>query len=577
MGRRTVSWTFGTAGLDVLAPLRVVVDAEGLLLEYGPAWAGFGVTLGEPSVFDDVFRVEQPHAADWPWCEPSAARGERLLIVHEPTGVRLQGTFVPDVHGDRWLFIGTWLASSRSEVDQREGVEPFAPFDPTPRLLLQLQSLETALADHRDQSERLRASRRRAREVQRQLQLLEQRRGAMLASVAAGLRTPLAALEAFVLAHASGESTAVGQVHARAADACTALHTLIEQLSDVARIAGGEAEPAHEPVALVDELHALAGQWQPRAAARGVTLTCVLDPGLPREATLDLARIRVAVGELLDNAVRVTPAGGLVELSAAVFEGTLGLQVRDTGAGIDPARVDALWERFCGGPRGDAAPAGEAVRTTAAATGSGLGLYRVKMSAQLLGGSCGADSTPGVGSTFWLRVPLGQAAGLDASAATPPSPTPALADRGGPVATALPQVPAAPAGGGLRVLLVDDNHINRALAARTLESLGHQVQLAVDGVQAVARVAHSEFDLVLMDCFMPEMDGFTATRAIRAMEGARGRLPVIGCTASDLPEDLQACDAAGMNLVIVKPVTRAKVLGALARVQLTATALRSTG
>jgi CheY-like chemotaxis protein len=160
-----------------------------------------------------------------------------------------------------------------------------------------------------------------------------------------------------------------------------------------------------------------------------------------------------------------------------------------------------------------------------------------------MGGEIGAASTAGRGSRFWFRLPLVEARS--------PAAAPTLL------------APAAETARRARVLLVDDTRLNRLLGSAILEQAGHAVVAVADGAEAVAAVRAGGFDFVVMDVQMPVLDGLEATRRIRRLPGAVGRVPILGCTANALPEQRQACLEAGMDGVVVKPLRRDAVLGAI--------------
>jgi CheY-like chemotaxis protein len=261
----------------------------------------------------------------------------------------------------------------------------------------------------------------------------------------------------------------------------------------------------------------------------------------------DPTRLRQVVTNLLGNALKFTE-GGTVTLSGACVPGPEGdrrpwiqVTVQDTGIGMSPAQMAQLFQRFT---QADAS-------TTRRFGGSGLGLVISKHLVDLMGGSIHVQSVPGQGSTFRFEVPLQEA--LD------PAPGPA-----GPTALPEPRASTAVPRKG-RVLVAEDHEINQIVVRSMLERLGMTVTLANDGAEAVEAVRAQPFDLVLMDCQMPEMDGFQATMAIRAMTGDVGRVPIIALTANALSEDRQRCTDAGMDDYLAKPVTGAALAAMLQR------------
>lgn len=210
----------------------------------------------------------------------------------------------------------------------------------------------------------------------------------------------------------------------------------------------------------------------------------------------------------------------------------LRFEVSDTGIGISPAALAQLFQPFT---QADAS-------TTRRFGGTGLGLSISKRLVEMMGGTIGASSTPGAGSTFWFELPLARVA-TDAPTHTPPITAPA------------PAAPRGPRLSGLRVLGVDDNRLNLFLLERALQLEGASVHLAADGQQALQTLrAHpGGFDVVLMDIQMPVMDGLTATREIRQDPALRD-LPVIALTAGVLGEEREAARNAGMDDFLAKPL-----------------------
>ena len=276
------------------------------------------------------------------------------------------------------------------------------------------------------------------------------------------------------------------------------------------------------------------------AKEKGLTLEADLDADVPLDLRGDPARLRQVLLNLVGNAVKFTSTGSVhlrVSLDrsagAAARAGDdvrLRFDVCDTGIGI-PA--EARRRLFLPSSQADAS-------TTRRHGGTGLGLAISKSLVELLDGDIGVDSEPGTGATFWFT------AGFRAGEPVQPGAEPAALE---PLRRAAP---------GL-VLVVDDNATNQRIAVRMLETLGHRADVAASGVEAVEACARVPYDLVLMDCRMPIMDGYEATLAIREAEGERRRTPIVAMTASAMPEDRQHCLRVGMDDYVSKPVRLAEV------------------
>jgi signal transduction histidine kinase/CheY-like chemotaxis protein len=324
----------------------------------------------------------------------------------------------------------------------------------------------------------------------------------------------------------------------------TALLGLIDDVLDLSRIEAGRMRLAPVDTDLRAIVAEAVDVVRLAARERPVSLRSAIDPALPEHVHADPLRVRQLLVNLLHNATKFTERGH-VELAVDVIAAEpdrvwTRLAVRDTGIGIAADQLDSIFGAF------------EQVdgSSTRKHGGSGLGLAIVKEIATLMEGRLGVESVPGEGSLFWVELPLPRAA------AAPAAPVPPVA----PAASAdAPQIAAT-------VLLADDDEVNQMVIADLLRLLGCEVQVVADGVQACAAAADGDFDLILMDCHMPEMDGLEATRRIRAADAQRGRhRSILAVTADTLSEDTQRCREAGMDDVLHKPVTRAALAAALAR------------
>ncbi len=319
---------------------------------------------------------------------------------------------------------------------------------------------------------------------------------------------------------------------------------LIEDVLDLSRIEAGRLELEETPFDLLEVLEGSLRILLPRAIDRGIDLRLVTAHELPFGVRGDPVRLRQVLLNLLGNAIKFTERGEVV-LSVDVLardeeSATLRFAVRDTGPGIPADRIERIFEPF--------RQADPAVHRQHGGTGLGLAISRRIVEA--MGGRLECDSTPGQGSVFHFtaRLPL------------------ARADEVPVVEASTGQSGLLTGFGTLRVLVAEDHPVNRKVVGRMLEKDGHRVVEAENGQEALEKLDPS-IDVVLMDVRMPVMDGIAASRAIRALEEGTGRhVPIIALTGAALPEDREACVAAGMDACLVKPVTRNALFSTIARV-----------
>jgi len=329
------------------------------------------------------------------------------------------------------------------------------------------------------------------------------------------------------------------------------LLVIIDDILDFSKIEAGHLSIEPVPTALSTLARAAVESFELRARQKGLTLRCELAADLPAAVLVDPGRLRQVLVNLLGNAVKFT-SEGTVTLAVSAG-GTLGdgrvplsFAVRDTGIGIAPERVDAILQPFT---QADTS-------MTRRFGGTGLGLTISSRLVSLMGGTLTVRSTEGVGSEFVVQLPAWPAAAADVlpSAAEPRRLTADVvsvpADTVDPAATG-PEHP-------LRVLVAEDNPVNQRVAQQLLRKRQLSVTLADDGRQAVDAFQAGRFDLVLMDVQMPEMDGFEAVAAIRALEHAEGRphTPIVAVTAHAMVGDRERCLEAGMDAYLSKPLRR---------------------
>jgi signal transduction histidine kinase/CheY-like chemotaxis protein len=309
---------------------------------------------------------------------------------------------------------------------------------------------------------------------------------------------------------------------------------LLNDLLDFSKIESGHVELetlGFDPARLCREVTDLTSEW---ARDKSIRVVQQLEPGLPATLRGDVARLRQILVNLVSNAVKFTERGEIalhVSFRAEGRErGWLRVEVRDTGIGIAAADLARLFTPFT---QVDAS-------TTRQYGGTGLGLTISKRLAVLMGGTIDVSSTPGVGSCFRIELPFV----IGSQAVAEPAAVPA---------------PAPPAERPLRVLVAEDNSVNQVVASAMLKRLGVRADLVDNGLAAVEALAQEPYDLVLMDCRMPVMDGYEACRAIRRRESeghhnGSAHVPIIAMTASAIQGDREHCLEVGMDDYLAKPV-----------------------
>ena len=392
-----------------------------------------------------------------------------------------------------------------------------------------------------------RAAAEQLRSAKRSADAASQAKSDFLANMSHEIRTPLNGVVGMLSLLSGTPLDAVQQRYAGVAQASGAtLLTLINDILDFSKIEAGKLELDLIPFDLAEVAGQSVAILEAKAHAKGLSVACHLDPAVAQRRVGPADRVRQVLVNLLGNAVKFTAAGS-VTLAVTAADGTDGdaglvrFAVTDTGIGIPPERLDRLFKTFSQVDSSTARKYG----------GTGLGLAISRQLAGLMGGSVGVDSEVGRGSTFWFTARLP----VDASA-PPVAPAPGAA--------AVPAGPAADVHG--RVLVAEDNDVNQMVVGEMLRRLGYDHDVVVDGRAAVTATAGGGYDLVLMDCQMPEMDGFEATAAIRAREAARGggRLPVVALTANAIKGDRERCQASGMDDYLTKPLNSADLAAKLA-------------
>jgi signal transduction histidine kinase/DNA-binding NarL/FixJ family response regulator len=331
-----------------------------------------------------------------------------------------------------------------------------------------------------------------------------------------------------------------------ARSAAEGLLLVVSDILDFSKMEAGKVELEANNFSLSETVAEACAMLLVVARAKGIELSVEIDSSLPAWLLGDGARVRQVLINLISNAVKFTDRGQVsVRATAKQHAGLTGVRVEvaDTGIGIDPQTLERLFQPFTQADNSTARKYG----------GTGLGLTISAQLIEAMGGTIGASSKPGKGSTFWFELSLPVA---DAS------------EQPGPLAHDI-AVRAAPVllgdAAASLVLVADDNPVNRILAVRMLEKLGYRADMVSDGREALTAIEQTRYAAVLMDCQMPELDGYETTKQIRHREQGSEHLPIIAMTAHSMAGDREKCLAAGMDDYISKPIRSHLLSEALAR------------
>ncbi len=512
------------------------------------------VDLTNVTKFDEVVAEWSPELYEMTGLDPNEPPpvGDRLLEYHHPDDrqrlrqacetLMTEGTsqrldlrfFRPDGEMRYFYWLGRTLRDEQGQLIKSYGVT----MDITDRkiaeatLILQKQALEDAVT------------------VAQAADSANQAKSAFLSNMSHEIRTPLnAVLVGGDLLARSALSDSQQKLVGVLTSNGKKLLALIDDVLNLAKIEADQIHINQQEFDVSTLVKGLKQEFLLTASQKNVQLVFSIDDDVPKTVLGDDFRIQQVLSNLVSNAIKFTEEGEITvrisisdfhspeepHVSAAPIE--LKFSVRDTGIGIDAERMPTLFEPFT---QADTS-------TTRQYGGTGLGLTICRRLVNLMGGKIHLKSAPGEGSTFWFTLPLAFPKAEETIADIPTDlQESAIADE--------PEEELPRRFENSKILVVEDYEDSRILLIQILSPYGCQLESAENGQQAIEKWASQSFDLVLMDCQMPVLDGYDATRQIRQIEGDDSHTTIIGITAHAMPGDRDKCLDAGMDDYITKPI-----------------------
>lgn len=506
---------FARGVIDGIAAMVAVIDSDGRLVEANRSFRRAGAAAQSApeytprqSMFEIFRRLPGNHGR-------ALERGIRAVI-----------------NGERETFTRAYEAINGEWF--RLGASKFVGDGPV-RVVIFTQSI----ADLKRSERRLRNLNTNLKRARDQADAANLAKSAFLATMSHEIRTPLNGVLGMAQAMAREDLPQTQKERlAVIRQAGETLLVLLNDLLDLSRIEAGRLELEDGVVDIVRIARGAQATFTTLVAEKDLSFDLIIDPQAPVYWRGDPTRVRQILFNLVSNAVKFT-ARGSVQVSVTARDGHLVMSVADTGPGIAPERLGALFEKFV---QADTS-------TTRKFGGSGLGLAICRELSALMGGAIGVQSVVNQGSNFTVSLPLAVA-------------EPTTGDLTGPV---VHQGPPLADGAPLRILAAEDNPMNQLVLKTLLEPLRIDLHLVDDGEAAFAAWADAQWDVILMDVQMPRMDGPTATRLIRAREEAEGRprTPIIALTANAMSHHEREYLGAGMDALTPKPIELERLLAAL--------------
>jgi signal transduction histidine kinase/CheY-like chemotaxis protein len=408
--------------------------------------------------------------------------------------------------------------------------------------------LESDLEERKGLQKELLEAIRLAQEMARAAAAANRAKSDFLANMSHEIRTPMNGVIGMTELLLDTPLNDLQREHAKTiADSAASLLVVINDILDFSKIEAGKLEIECHDVSLQDIVHDVRRMLLLQATPKGVTVTANIDTRLPAFIVADAVRLRQVLLNLAGNAVKFTKRGsvtiGVKVLDIDALGTRIRCEVRDTGIGIPSDRIAMLFNPFT---QADSS-------TTRQFGGTGLGLSIARQLVELMGGEIGVESKVGKGSIFWFNAHFAKSE-RSAGESVLSRMGVAVQDVMSRPSVAVPTE--LPSGGMRRILVADDNPVNQKVAQHMLKKLGYAVDLVTNGSAAVTAWQDGQYELILMDCQMPILDGYEATREIRRRENGQRHTPIIALTAHAMKGAEGPCITAGMDAYLTKPINR---------------------
>lgn len=509
-------------------------------------------SVGDPSRSPEIPRLESTTTAesdDRVWAvEGALTTGALYVLDHLASGFSFRMQMLASEPPPRLVFVGSPLLTTKEQLDRYGlSLSDFAPFDFALDYLLALRMKDSLIEETKQLASKLEQTNQDLQEQAEARRADDQSKDTFLMSMSHEIRTPMNAITGLTSLLLEMDPVTARRQHLSTIEtAARTLQALIDGILEFSKLESGSFDRSEENFDLHELVEQIVRLFGPVALEKGIELRHTIDDDVPRSVRGETALFNRVLNNLTDNAIKFTE-NGEIEIAVTVRSSSprrtlVCVEVTDTGIGITTADQARIFDRFT--QVHDTAPTGP--------QGSGLGLAISRKICEACGGQIGVESTPGQGSRFWFEFSLQTRSDAPRASAAPAKFT-RQEELWNEFDAALP------------TLVVDDNAINRNMVVDMIAWLGGETESAVDGEAAIACMARRDFGAILMDIRMPGMDGYEATRRIRARGGRGAEIPIIGLSANAFPADREAGFAAGMNDYLAKPITMTTLVRTLRR------------